>query len=108
NPARRRDWTAGRSVSLSLEGDGVHQAALGPGCVEAAFELQRARLADVALEDLGVIAAGLDGLQHPFVVEAEARAEIAGRAEQALDRGRGGFCHFVSIGGGYAEFLGLD
>src|SRR5438477_9694887 len=50
--------------SILLERNGVHQAALAPGGVEAAVELQRACLADIALEDLAVIAAGLDRLQH--------------------------------------------
>src|SRR5882724_5097303 len=42
-----------------LERNRVHQSALGPGAVEAAVELQRARLADIALEDFAVIATGL-------------------------------------------------
>src|SRR5205085_10381948 len=71
-------------------------------------ELQRAGLADISLEDFSVIAAGLDRLQHPFVVEAEPRSEIAGGTEQALNGGCAGFCHFVGIGSGHAELFGLD
>src|SRR5450631_1809954 len=96
-------------VRPSFEGDGVHQAALAPGCVQAAIELQRARLAHVALEDFGVVTARLDGLHHPLVVEAKARSEFSGAAEQSLDRRyAGGFSHFVRIGRGHAEFFCLD
>src|SRR5882724_6541542 len=56
---------AGRGKRHSLlERDGVHQAALAPGGVEAARELQGAVLADIALEDLAVIAGRLDRLLH--------------------------------------------
>ena len=88
-----------RGRSASFEGDGVYQAALAPGRVQAAIELQRARLADVALEDLGVVSARLDCLHLPLVVEAKARSEFSGAAEQSLDRRyAGGLCHFVRIG----------
>src|SRR5258708_32097254 len=97
-----------RRAVTSLEREGVHQTALGPGRIQAALELQRARLAHIALEHLAVIAAGLDRLQHPLVVEAKPRSEIASRAEQALDRWRRGLCHFVRIGGGDAEVLSFD
>src|SRR5215467_13961710 len=49
-----------RAAFSLLEGNGVHQAALGPEPVQSALELQRARLAHVAFEDLAVIAAHLD------------------------------------------------
>src|ERR1051326_3448564 len=63
---------------LLLEGQGVHQPALGPGRVQAAIEFQRARLADIALENFAVIASRLDGLQHRLVVEAKPRSEVSG------------------------------
>src|SRR5947199_10230796 len=71
---------------LLLEGQGVHQPSLAPGGVQAAIEFQRACLADIALENFAVIAARLDRLQHRLVVETEPGAEVAGAAEQALDR----------------------
>src|SRR5690349_17801282 len=73
-----------RCRSVSAEGDGVHQPALVPQPVQAARQLQRAGLADIALEDLAVIPDRLDGVQHPAVVEAEAGAELAAGAQQAL------------------------
>src|SRR3954454_8183779 len=82
-PDHVRGHASLENAMSSLERDGVHQAALGPGRVQAAIEFQRARLADIALKDLAVIADRLDGLQHPFVVEAQSRPEFAGRAEQA-------------------------
>src|SRR5690348_1345698 len=48
-----------------LERNGVHQAALGPKPIQSALELQRASLADIALEDLAVIAGHLDRLLQP-------------------------------------------
>src|SRR6185312_523264 len=91
-----------------LERDGVHQATLGPGGVEPALQLERAGLADNALEDLAVIAGRLERLLHPFVVEPEPRAEIAGYAEQALHGRRARLRHLVDIGLRHAEFLGFD
>src|SRR6185312_11587055 len=97
-----------RRPLISLEGNRVHQPALGPGRVEAAIELERACLADIAFEDLGIVATRLDRLHHPFVIEPEPRAEVARRAKQALDRRDGGLGHFVGIAGGDAEFFRLD
>src|SRR3954449_2109495 len=98
-----------RAYFRLLERNGIHQAALAPGRVQAALEFQRTVLADVALKNLGVIAARLDGLQDPLVVETEPRSELAGGAEQALDRRHArGFRHFVGIGRGDAELFRLD
>src|SRR5438045_7274108 len=58
-----------RGIKSSLEGNGIHQAALVPGRVQAAIKFQRARLTYVALEDLGVVAAGFDCQHHPLVLE---------------------------------------
>src|SRR3954470_16108272 len=49
--AAPRQGIAAAPRGLLLEGQGVHQAALGPGRVQAAIEFQRARLADIALEN---------------------------------------------------------
>src|ERR1700759_5790209 len=83
NPPRRR--------LRSLERNGVLQAALGPERVQTALQLERARLADIAFENLAVIAGRLERGLQPLVVEPEPRAEIAGDAEQALDDRRGRF-----------------
>src|SRR3954468_9845130 len=91
-----------------LERDRVHQAALAPEAVEAALELERARLADIALVDLAVIAGGLEGRDQPFVVDPEPRAEIAGGTQQALDRGRLRLRHLVDIALCDAKLFGLD
>src|SRR5581483_2511914 len=93
---------------LLLERNGVLQATLGPERVQTTFQLERARLADIAFEDFAVIAGRLERGLHPFVVEAEPRTEIAGNAEQALDGRRGRFRHLVDIGLGHAEFLGFE
>src|SRR5258708_18753470 len=98
-----------RGMELSLEGNGVHQTALAPGRVQAAIELQRARLAHVALEYLGVVTSRFNCQHHPLVVQVKARSEISGAVEETLDGWHvAGFCHFVRIGCGYAEFLCLD
>ena len=55
-----------------------------------------------------IVAASLDRLQHPFVVEPEPRAEVAGSAEQPLHRRHVRLRHLVGIAGGDAEFFGLD
>src|SRR5205823_11369456 len=52
-----------------LERHRVHQAALAPEAIEPALQLKRARLADIALIDLAIIAAGLDRRDQPFVVQ---------------------------------------
>src|SRR5690606_30192354 len=75
----------------------VLQAALGPQRVDAAGDLERAARADIALEDLAVIAGRLDDLDHPVVVEAEIGADLGFGlgAEQAADVGAGAFLHLV-------------
>src|SRR6185312_7213072 len=105
-PKLRRMWR-GEVYSL-LERHRVHQATLAPEAVEAAFELERARLADVALVDFAVIAGGLECGDQPFVVQPKPRAEIAGGAEQALDGRRLRLRHLVDIGLGHTEFFGFD
>src|SRR5882757_2154869 len=85
-------------VNSLLERHGIHQAALAPEAVEAALELERACLADVAFKDFAVIAGGLDRRNQPFVVEPKPGAEIAGGAEQALDCRRLRLRHLIDIG----------
>src|SRR5690242_6549859 len=106
---KRRGVSEAAPLSLCLlERDGVHQAALGPGGIEPALELQGTGLADIALEDLAVIAGRLDHQLHPFVVEPEPRAEVAGGAEQTLHGRRLRLRHLVDIGLRNAELFGLD
>src|SRR4051812_36386934 len=85
-PETKRGGEAKGCPPRSAERDRVHQAALGPQPVEAALQLQRAALADIALEDLGVIADRLEGIERPGIVESEPGAELAAGAEQSLRR----------------------
>src|SRR5215475_5052524 len=62
----------------------VHQPAFAPQPVEPTAQLERASGADVAVKHFAVVPDRLDGVEHPFVVEAEQRAEVAGFAEQPL------------------------
>src|SRR5262245_21603204 len=56
-PARPMSTGARRDVIFLLERQRVHQSALAPGRVQAAIEFQRARLADIALKNLAIVAA---------------------------------------------------
>src|SRR5262245_160803 len=55
---------------------GVHEAAMAPQVVGTARQLQRRLRADVALEDLAVVAHGLDRAKGPVLVEAEQLAGV--------------------------------
>src|SRR5438270_9855688 len=63
----------------------VHDAALGPQRVEAAGDLERRALADVALERLAVVTDVLDDAVDPVLGQAELLAERVLHAEQAAD-----------------------
>src|SRR5690242_16942708 len=54
----------------------VLQTALGPQGVDAASDLQRAARTHVALENLAVVAGGLDDVDHPVVRHAEVGADL--------------------------------
>src|SRR5262245_29057419 len=86
----------------------ILQASLGPQIVDAALDLQARALADVALERLAVVAYLLDDAISPVVVEADALAEVALLAEQALDVGIGGPQLLVGVGLGDAKLLGVE
>src|SRR5690606_31236333 len=88
----------------------VLQAALGPELVQAAGDLEWALLADVTLEHLAIVADAGDHFHDPVVFEAEHRANLGFRllAEDALDLRIVGALHFLDVGLGDAEFLGLD
>src|SRR5438874_4792240 len=64
----------------------VHQPALGPQIVVAAFELQRRAETKMSVEDLAVIADQLDRVVGPFLVEPERLAHARSGAEHPLDR----------------------
>ena len=82
------------------EGRRILQSAIGVVRVEAARQADIRFCADIALENLGVVALCLDGAFGPILVETEHFAKSAFGTEQA---GRGGalLCrHGVSIGSG--------
>src|SRR5476649_227006 len=61
-----------------------HRAALGPERIDAAAELERRALAEIALEALAVIADLLDDVVGPLLVEAEDLAVAVDHAQEAL------------------------
>src|SRR5260221_14758982 len=103
----RRPWRDG-GVPCSANGHRVHQPALGPQIVETALELERRILADIAVEDLAVIADQLDDVVGPFLVETDRLAHARRHAEDALDVGIVGLELLVDILRGDAVLLGLD
>ncbi|MPL95813.1 hypothetical protein SDC9_41985 [bioreactor metagenome] len=93
----------------SAERRGVHQPALGPLRVQTTGETDRGRLADGGGEDLAIVAAGLDRLHGPVLLETSHRPEIAVDAEDAVDlRVLGALGELVDIGRGDAVFLRRD
>src|SRR5208282_312945 len=77
-----RSGTDGHTTAGSANRRPVLQTALRPQCVEAAHDLQRRALADVALETFAVIADVLDDAVRPIVGEAERFTILALAAEQ--------------------------
>src|SRR6202035_461366 len=77
--------TPGQATVPSANGQAVLQAALGPQRVEAARDLQRRALADIALKNFAVIADRLDDAIGPVVGQPHAFAELTFEAEQAAD-----------------------
>ena len=99
---------AGRDRA-SAEGRRVDQTALGPLRVKAPAKLQRRGCAEIAIEDLAVIAPRLDGTKRKSAVETEAVTEIPVRAEQAADFRVGiVLCLRPGILGRDAQLLGRD
>src|SRR6476660_5731072 len=103
-PAARTDAQGAGSA----ERRPVLQAALGPQSVETAHDLQRRALADVALENLAVIADVLDDAIDPVVGEPERLAILTFGAEHPPGLRIVGLQFLVDIGLGHAEFLGVD
>src|SRR5690606_433842 len=85
----------------------VLDAALGPELVQAARDLERAFLADIALEHLAIVADAGDNLGNPVIVEAEHLADLRLRllTENALDFWVVRTLHLLDIGLGDAQFL---
>jgi hypothetical protein len=77
-------------ISGSANRVGVHQAALVPQVVQAAWQVQRRFGAHVALEALAVVAGGLDGAGQPVLVQAQQLAGVfvAATQQAAAPRGR--------------------
>src|SRR5215467_4476679 len=100
-PRMRELWKSGTlggplSTPMVMIGSGfpasahrrrVHDAALGPQRVQAARDLERRVLSDVALEHLAVVPDMLDDAVDPVLGEAELLAERVLRPEQAADVG---------------------
>src|SRR5690606_10340279 len=78
---RRRAPRGARPVSRSAERHRVLDAALGVEGVQAALEAERR---EVLLEQLAIIAAGLDGVHGPVVRQADHRAVLALGAEHPV------------------------
>src|SRR5262249_37282297 len=85
----------------------VHDAALGPQRVQAARDLERRALPDVALEHLAVITDVLEDTVGPVLGEAELLAEIALGTEQALDVGIVGLEVLVDVRLADADLPGI-
>src|SRR5213078_4549723 len=87
----------------------VDEAALAPQVVGAARQLQYRLRADVALEDLAIVADRLDRAIRPILVETEQLAGVFRRAEDALhDRVLAVRLLLVDVGLREAVFLGFD
>src|SRR5690606_41385446 len=71
-----------RSKAALSEGVREEQPAVGPLPVKSPGDTERAQ---VALEDLGVVAHSLDDADGPVVVEVEHRAEAAFCAKEPVD-----------------------
>src|SRR5262252_4767092 len=78
-------------AEISTDRRGVLNTTLGPKRIEAARDLQRRALAEIALEDFPVIADVLDDAVDPVLGQPQLFAVIAFGAQQALDFGIVGF-----------------
>src|SRR5688500_7897048 len=74
-----------RAISTGLpDGRRVHQPALVPQAVKPALEAEGLQ---VVVEALAVVTHLLDDIERPLVVDAEHLADVAARADEALDGG---------------------
>src|SRR5688572_29166258 len=94
-------------ASRSADRRRVHQTTLVPEVVQPARQLECGVRADVALEDLAVVADRLDCPVGPVLVQSEQLAGVLAGPEDALDRGVGARLHLVDIRLRDAVLLGL-
>src|SRR5580700_2168042 len=97
-----------QATQPSANGQAVLQAALGPQRVEAARDLQRRALADIALKAFAVIALGLDDAIGPVVGQPERFTELAFEAEEAADFRIGRVLLVVDVVFVDAKLLGVE
>src|SRR5215203_6755810 len=93
---------------LLSDRDAVLQAALRPERINAALDLQRRALADVALENLAVVADVLDDAHGPIVRQTDRLSELALGSDEALDLGIIRLRLLVVVRLRQAEFLGVN
>src|SRR5262249_3146270 len=84
-PRSGRAPAPGRERVGSADRRRVLDAALGPERVEAALDLERRALADVALEHFAVVAHVFDDARGPILGQPELFAVIALGADKLLD-----------------------
>src|SRR5688572_25487657 len=102
----RKAWL--RQLNVLPDRGRIHEAPFVPQIVGSAREVERRLLADVAREDLAVVARGLEGPHHPVLVEAQQLARVLGGAQDAHhDRVLAGL-HLVDVVLVDAVLLGLD
>src|SRR6266851_5621349 len=99
---------SGRYTFSSADRYCIHQATACPQIVEAALEFELGILAEVAVEDLAVIADQLDLVIGPFLVEPERLTHARGDAEHALDVGIVALRHVVDVFRRNLLFFRLD
>src|SRR5476651_1694279 len=85
-----------------------HRAALRPERIDAAAELERRALAQIALEALAVIADLFDDVVGPLLVEAEDLAVAVDHAQEALDVEIARRQRFVDVGLADTALLRLE
>src|SRR5688572_878400 len=93
------------NVSALADGRGIHQPALVPQAVQPALEAERLK---VGVEALTVVAHLLDDVERPLIVDAEHLADVAARADEALNGRVGARGFLVDVLGADAHFLGFE
>src|SRR5262245_59045561 len=83
--SHRRSQTTAIELLASSDRRRVLDAALGPEPVQAAADAELGACADIAVEDLTVVADLLHDAHHPVLAQAELFSEIALDAEQPAD-----------------------
>src|SRR6187455_1011102 len=84
-----------RCFMASPDRRGILQTALRPKLVEAALDLERRALADIALEALAVVADLLDDVVDPLLVDTGRLAHAGRDAQDTLDAGVIALQHLV-------------